>query len=90
MNSKTDQTTLNVVLVATLGVMTTIAGFGIVSMTSTVKQGVEDAKEMSINYQIKSDQKHEAAMAVMQAMENRLIILETKETMRGSVNKPTQ
>tara|TARA_R110000803_G_scaffold51337_4_gene106219 strand:- start:1467 stop:1733 length:267 start_codon:yes stop_codon:yes gene_type:complete len=82
MNRKVDQSTLNTVLVATLGVMTTIAGFGVISMTSTVKEGVEDAKQMSISYQVKSDQKHEAVMSVMLALENRLIVLETKETMR--------
>tara|TARA_R110000744_G_scaffold129301_3_gene236692 strand:- start:355 stop:606 length:252 start_codon:yes stop_codon:yes gene_type:complete len=80
--TRIDQSTLNVVLVATLGVMTTIAGFGVISMVSTVEEGVEDAKQMSIDYQIKSDQKHEAVLAVMQAMENRLIVLETKEDMR--------
>ena len=83
MSRAVDQSTLNAVLVATLGVMTTIAGFGIISMASTVKEGVEDAKQMSIDYQIKSDQKHEAALAVMQAMENRLIVLETKEDLRA-------
>ena len=83
MSRKVDQSTLNAVLVATLGVMTTIAGFGIVSMASTVKEGVEDAKQMSIDYQMKSDQKHEALLAVMQAMENRLIVLETKEDLRA-------
>jgi len=83
MSRAVDQSTLNAVLVATLGVMTTIAGFGIISMASTVKEGVEDAKQMSIDYQIKSNQKHEAALAVMQAMENRLIVLETKEDLRA-------
>lgn len=82
MTKQVNQSTLNVVLVAALGVMTSVAGVGIASMALTVRGEAREAKQMATEHQVKSDEKHDAMMAVLHAMEKRLTILETKQEMQ--------
>ena len=70
MTKQVNQSTLNVILVAALSVTTTLAmGGGLyVLHTSNARQD-------------KSDLKHDATLAALQALDTRVTVLETKQQM---------
>lgn len=66
--SKPDQTTLNVILVAALGVTTTIVGVGVLRVVDIVEKKFE-----------KQEQKDEAMLKALHSFDKRLTALEAKQ-----------
>ena len=66
--SKPDQTTLNIILVAALGVTTSIVGVGVMHVVDIVESKFE-----------KQEAKDEAMLKALQSLDKRLTILEVKQ-----------